>query len=206
MTTVVVLLALAGIWAAVLLPPYLQKRRATHPSSSVVDFHQQLAVLQRTGRALHGAPLHTGYARQSSVSRSSFGPTMRPPQRAPQNIEVMSRRRDVFMTMVVAAGLSLLLALIFGGSLWILHLIVDTVLLGYVAMLVQAQAQPQPVAYARPAAPEADWNDPHDPYDPYAGYEYDEELFEEPQYAEVFHLPPVRRDLVPQPAMLRRAN
>lgn len=196
--TIVVLLALAGIWTAVLLPPYLQKRRATHPSSSVVDFHQQLAVLQRTGRALHGAPLHTGYAPRPSVSRANYGPTMRPRPPAPRP-DVMSRRRDAFMTMLVAAGLSLLLALIFGGGLWVLHLAIDAVLLGYVALLVQAQAQP--VAHVRAqAAAEPEW------YDPYAGYEYDEELFEEPQYAEVFHLPPVRRDYNPQPAMLRRAN
>lgn len=192
--TVVVLLALAGIWAAVLLPPYLQKRRATHPSSSVVDFHHQLAVLQRTGRALHGGPLHTGYAARPTVSRSAYGPTMRQPA---ARSDVMSRRRDVMMSMLVAAGLSLLLALIFGGNLWLLHLVIDAGLLGYVALLIQAQGQP--VAYTQAPAPEY--------YDPYAGYEYDESLFQEPNYAEVFHLPPVRRGPAPaQPAMLRRAN
>lgn len=198
MTTIVVLLALAAIWAAVLLPPYLQKRRATHPSSSVVDFHQQLAVLQRTGRALHGGRLHTGYAPRPTVSRSSYGPTMRQP--APQS-DVMSRRRDVFMTMLVAAGLSLLLALIFGGNLWLLHLVVDAVMLGYVALLIQAQAQPVAITRHQAQAPAPEY------YDPYAGYEYDESLFEEPQYAEVFHLPPVRRGPAPaHAAMLSRAN
>lgn len=198
--TIVVLLALAGIWAAVLLPPYLQKRRATHPSSSVVDFHQQLAVLQRTGRALHGAPLRTGYAPRPSVSRTAYGPTMRATAPQPRP-DVMSRRRDAFMTMLVAAGMTLLLALIFGGGLWVLHLIVDAALLGYVALLIQAQAQPVAYTRAQAQAPAPEY------YDPYAGYEYDESMFEEPQYAEVFHLPPVRRDIAPaHQAMLRRAN
>jgi hypothetical protein len=134
--TIMVLLVLAAIWAAVLLPPYLQKRRATHPSSSVVDFHQQLAVLQRTGRALHGAPLHEGYAPRAAASyaapsRPALG---RPAVRRP---DVLRRRRDVVVTLASAAALTFVLALALGGNVWILHLLVDAALLGYVAMLLQ---------------------------------------------------------------------
>ena len=132
-----VLLVLAAIWAAVLVPPYLQKRRATHPSSSVVDFHQQLAVLQRTGRALHAGPLHDGYAPRAAmadlarpaVAHRSVRPGGRP--------DVIRRRRDVVCTLAAAAGLTFLLAMALGGNVWILHLLVDAALLGYVALLLQ---------------------------------------------------------------------
>lgn len=123
-----VLLVLAAIWAAVLVPPYLQKRRATHPSSSVVDFHQQLAVLQRTGRALGGAPLHEGYAIRSPRHAGPSAPMTRP--------DVLRRRRDVLVTLTSAAGLTFVLALALGGNVWLLHLLVDAALLGYVAMLL----------------------------------------------------------------------
>ena len=132
-----VLLVLAAIWAAVLVPPYLQKRRATHPSSSVVDFHQQLAVLQRTGRALHGAPLHDGYAPQFDMHQAApyRAPIARPA--AGGRVDVLRRRRDVFTTLASAAGLTFVLALALGGNVWILHLLVDAALLGYVALLLQ---------------------------------------------------------------------
>lgn len=125
-----VLLVLAAIWAAVLVPPYLQKRRATHPSSSVVDFHQQLAVLQRTGRALGGAPLHEGYAIRSP---RPIGPSTSAPMTRP---DVLRRRRDVLATLASAAGLTFVLALALGGNVWLLHLLVDAALLGYVALLL----------------------------------------------------------------------
>ena len=158
-----VLLVLAAIWAAVLVPPYLQKRRATHPSSSVVDFHQQLAVLQRTGRALHGAPLRDGYAPQFDLHQA------RPHRPAPHlaaarpmggRSEVLRRRRDVFTTLAAAAGLTFLLAFALGGNVWILHLLVDAALLGYVALLLQIkQARQTParanVSYLTPSRPSA---------------------------------------------------
>ena len=133
-----VLLVLAAIWAAVLVPPYLQKRRATHPSSSVVDFHQQLAVLQRTGRALHAGPLHDGYA-----PRAAMADLARPaaPHRAVRpgvgRTDIIRRRRDVVCTLAASAGLTFLLAMALGGNVWILHLLVDAALLGYVALLLQ---------------------------------------------------------------------
>ncbi len=153
--TVMVLVVLAAIWAGVLLPPYLQKRRATSPSSSVVDFHQQLAVLQRTGRALHGADLHEGYADQArplapqpphptSYGHVSYGHAgFHAPARMSRQ-DVLRRRRDVFATLVFAALLTFVLALALGGSVWLVHLLVDAALLGYVALLMQLQQQRRP--------------------------------------------------------------
>ena len=131
-----VLLALAAIWAAVLVPPYLQKRRATHPSSSVVDFHQQLAVLQRTGRALGDAPLQEGYAVRSQRPAPHAFAGAPAPRPAMTHSDVLRRRRDVLTTLAGAAALTFLLALVLGGSVWLLQLIVDAALLGYVALLL----------------------------------------------------------------------
>lgn len=120
-----VLVVLAAIWAAVLLPPYLQKRRAFHPHASIGDFRNQLAVLQRTGDPYAPAPLRTTAGR--AMSRT----------------DAQRRRRDVLATLTAAAGLTFLLALVAGGSVWLLHLTVDAALLGYVALLMQIQQQRQ---------------------------------------------------------------
>jgi hypothetical protein len=120
--TIMVLLVLAAIWAAVLLPPYLQKRRTFHPHASIGDFRNQLAVLQRTG--------------------DPFAPRSAPmPVRRMTRTDAQRRRRDVLVTLAAAAGLTFLLALVAGGPVWLLHLSVDAALLGYVAMLMQVQQQ-----------------------------------------------------------------
>lgn len=113
-----VLVVLAAIWAAVLLPPYLQKRRAFHPHASIGDFRNQLAVLQRTGDPYAPAPMRTATGR--SMSRT----------------DAQRRRRDVLATLAASAVLTFLLAVVAGGSVWLLHLSVDAALLGYVALLL----------------------------------------------------------------------
>lgn len=44
----VVLLAVAAVWAAVIVPPMLRSRTENRPNSSVSDFRRQLSTLQRT--------------------------------------------------------------------------------------------------------------------------------------------------------------
>lgn len=44
----VVLLAVAAVWAAVIIPPLLRSRVENRPNSSVTDFRRQLSTLQRT--------------------------------------------------------------------------------------------------------------------------------------------------------------
>jgi hypothetical protein len=43
----IVLLAVAAIWAAVIVPPLLRSRTENRPNSSVTDFRRQLSTLQR---------------------------------------------------------------------------------------------------------------------------------------------------------------
>ena len=43
----VVLLAVAAVWAAVIIPPLMRSRSENRPNSSVTDFRRQLSTLQR---------------------------------------------------------------------------------------------------------------------------------------------------------------
>ena len=53
-----VLLVLAGIWAAVLIPPAVRARAEGRPGDSISHFRRQLSVLRRTGP--HRASLNGG--------------------------------------------------------------------------------------------------------------------------------------------------
>ena len=55
--------------------------------------------------------------------------------------ESRRRRRDVFVTLLGAVGVTFLLAVALGGSIWMLHLLVDVVFVAYVALLVNMQQQ-----------------------------------------------------------------
>src|SRR5690606_69426 len=56
---VIVLLLLGVIWAAVLLPPWLQNRRERRPIASMASFHRQLWLLERTSPGYPAAPTGT---------------------------------------------------------------------------------------------------------------------------------------------------
>jgi len=172
---VLVLVILGLIWGFVLIPPYLQTRRESRPSDSIASFRQQLSVLERTtpgGRSSNLARLDVGryeiprYDPRSNVSqlagRSAGG--RRPSQAAMRRAEARRRRRDVFVTLLGAVGVSFLLAVVLGGSVWMLHLIIDVAFVAYVAMLVSIQQQSAerelkvrhlpPTAARRPPAPQ----------------------------------------------------
>lgn len=158
-----VLVILAAIWAAVLLPPYLQNRRETRPGDSIANFRSQLSVLERTtpgGRSGSLSRLDVGrYEPPRYVppaARSAAGrPRPAPSQAALRRAEIRRRRRDVFLTLLGAVGVTFLLAVAMGGSVWMLHLVVDVAFLGYVGMLVSIQQQSvekeEKVRYLRPA-------------------------------------------------------
>ena len=126
-----VLLILAVIWAAVLVPPWLQNRRENRPSDSIASFRQQLSVLQRA------TPGHPGT--NPRVARFAGDVAVAARHAAMRRAEIRKRRRDVFLTLLGAAAVTLPMAVVLGGPVWMLHLAVDALLLGYVAMLIQLQ-------------------------------------------------------------------
>lgn len=153
-----VLVILAAIWAAVLVPPYLQNRRETRPGDSIATFRSQLSVLERTtpgGRSGNLARLDVG-----RYEAPRYVPAARRPQTASQvamrRAEARRRRRDVFLTLLGAVAVSFVLAVALGGStVWMLQLLVDVAFGGYVLALISMQQQSverdQKVRYLQPA-------------------------------------------------------
>jgi hypothetical protein len=134
-----VLFILAVIWAAVLLPPYLQNRSESRPADSISSFQRQLSVLQRrSGTASPQGSLSSGpsprAARAAGISRSLSPEPFRMTRAAARK-----RRRDVLFTLVAAALLTFPLAVIMGGPVWGLQVLCDLLLVAYVLLLIQSQ-------------------------------------------------------------------
>jgi hypothetical protein len=158
-TTVLVLVILALIWAAVLVPPYLQNRRETRPGDSIATFRTQLSVLERTtpgGRSSSLSRLDVGrYEAPRYVAPNARRRPATPSQAAMRRAEARRRRRDVFLTLLGAVGVTFVLALAMGSSLvWMVQLAVDVLFVGYVGMLISIQQQSvqteQKVRYLQP--------------------------------------------------------
>jgi len=175
---VLVLVILGLIWGFVLIPPYLATRRESRPSDSIASFRQQLSVLERTTPGTNGtnlARLDVGryeaprYEPRSNVSQLAAARTSAPRRPAPSQAalrrsEARRRRRDVFVTLLGAVGVSFALAFVLGGSVWMLHFLIDAAFVAYVILLVSIQQQSMereakvrhlpPTAQRRDAAPQ----------------------------------------------------
>jgi len=153
-TTVLVLVILALIWAAVLVPPYLQNRRESRPGDSIASFRKQLHVLERTtpgssrsnlsrldvGR--YDAPQYNPRSNVAQLAgRSTAGPRPAPSQAAMRRAEARRRRHDVFVFLLGAVCVTFVLAVALDGAAWTLNLVVDAVFVAYVALLVSMQQQ-----------------------------------------------------------------
>jgi Flp pilus assembly protein TadB len=126
-----VLLILAVLWAAVLVPPVLRSRSETR-RGTVGDFTSRLDALNRQSspprsigprpeRPLHAVPS----SRDGSVRQHA---PMTPAQK---------RRRDVLIVVGGAAIATLLLAVVTGNPLlWVLQIAADVLLAAYMFLLV----------------------------------------------------------------------
>lgn len=133
--TIVVLLVLAAVWAAVLLPPALRARAEGTPADSIGSFRHQLSVLRRTGTGGPLAPAHqlTPYLPDGVVQAHRV--PVRPITRSSATIK---RRRDVFCGLLAAVAGSFLLGLLPPlRVMWGLSAVLAVLLAGYVALLVQ---------------------------------------------------------------------
>jgi hypothetical protein len=158
-----VLLVLAAIWAAVLIPPAVRARANGRPGDSISAFHRQLSVLRRTGPKSHRHGMADHWSRPSTPlapplaplgrtvgapTRAGGGPRpiaavpswagMRAPGATPARSRTLRRRRDILTALVVAAAATLVLgALPFLRMLWAAHLAFDVLLIAYVALLIR---------------------------------------------------------------------
>ena len=134
-----VLLFLAVIWAAVLVPPMLRARAEGRPADSIGNFRHQLSVLQRTAPGM--------VAPANSLRAPMMGP-YRPiapglairsvSPEAARRARTLKRRRDILFGLLGAMGGSLVLGLVPSlRVLWGLHVVLDVLFVGYVALLVR---------------------------------------------------------------------
>ena len=120
-----VLILLAAVWAAVLIPPFLRHRSEGRPGHSVSRFSRHLAVL---GRTMPGGQ----HARVPLSIDVWSGPGV-PVGRA----ALRRRRQNILIALAGTAGFTLLLAIALRGPAIPLHLLADVAFGGYVFLLVQ---------------------------------------------------------------------
>ena len=157
-----VLVILALIWVAVLVPPIIRRRSERRPADSISAFRRQLTVLRRTrpyapARGLvperprahayvagPAAPVTSLSARRSmATARARQARPVAPRALAVAGLpstrtRTLRRRRDVFVVLLGAAVLTLLLGLIPALRVVLYaHLVVDVLLGAYVALLVR---------------------------------------------------------------------
>jgi hypothetical protein len=136
--TIVVLLVLAGIWAAVLVPPMMRARSESRPADSIGNFRHQLSVLRRTGPTV----VPPAHALRIPSFTASPAPTYQMARtystEGARRARTMKRRRDVLFTLAAAMGITLLLGMLppFRAVLW-LHVACDLAFGAYVALLIK---------------------------------------------------------------------
>ena len=131
-----VLVILAGIWAAVLVPPMLRSRAEARPADSIGSFRHQLGVLKRTGPGALAMADPAGYR---AVRRSPGVPAR--PGLSARRARTLRRRRDVLVVLLggIAATLVLGLAVASLRSLLLVNLLLDGAMVAYIALLVRAR-------------------------------------------------------------------
>jgi hypothetical protein len=137
--TIVVLLILAVIWAAVLIPPLLGARAEGRPADSIGDFRRQLSVLRRA--APIGTPPPTNPLAAYGAVPFVAGPHTQSRQDAARR-RTVKRRRDVFYALVASMAGTLVLGMVPGLRVLLgLHLVLDALFLAYVGLLVRMRNQ-----------------------------------------------------------------
>jgi hypothetical protein len=134
--THLVLVILAVIWAAVLLPPFLQNRSESRPADSISTFRNQLHVLERRSTGTGPSSDLRSVRPVSPSAAFSSVPRVTIDRARLARLDAKKRRRDILMTLLASAGLTLLLGLLMPQVL-VLHLLIDGLLAGYVALLVR---------------------------------------------------------------------
>ena len=131
--SLVVLLFLAVVWAVFLVPLVLRARAEKTPADSIGAFRNQLNVLERAtpgipgrpARSLASAPLH--HHRPVGARR-------------PSQMELVRRRRtNILLGLLGAMVVTLLGGVLMGGTVLVLHLVLDLLFVAYCGMLVRAR-------------------------------------------------------------------
>ena len=134
-----VLLVLAVIWAAVLVPPMWRSRADGRPADSIKQFHRHL-------RVLNGTEPH-GYSRTLTATAGSAVITAPMPYRSSMRSSAelrrrrtLERRRNVLFSLAGSAAFTLLLAVVGVKFALMAHLLSDIMLVAYVGLLARMRA------------------------------------------------------------------
>jgi hypothetical protein len=167
-----VLLGLAALWVAVLLPDILRRRGSRRTGDSISNFTHHLSVLERSNPLGRGSSRRTAsnvvpFARRTPAPASSPTKTRVAPMSAtgvPMPLggqqtrmtrsQAHQRRQDVIVGLGAASLLTFLATLAFGGPLLFVHLAVDLALLAYLGLVLQVTRRSQgraDVAYLNPS-------------------------------------------------------
>ena len=134
------LLILAVVWAVFLVPQVVRARTEKGPADSVGAFQRQLSVLERTSPIGTRSMTSFRTAASRSLSSAPQAPASGMALPLPTRSGVKKRRRDILLGLLAAMGGSLVLGLIPGLRVMLgLHLVLDVLFVGYVALLVRAR-------------------------------------------------------------------
>ena len=155
------LLMLGGIWAIVLIVPFVRARTDGNLGDSIGTFSRHLSVLERAAPTsvnpanrlrLPVSPAVIPPYRPPTASgsgrgrQSGFGPMPSRRPNAPyltsatvhRRRQAQKRRRDVLFALVAGMAGSLLLSMVHGlGVMIAVHVVFDLLFLGYIALLVR---------------------------------------------------------------------
>jgi hypothetical protein len=130
----VVLLVLALIWAAALLPPFVRSRMEGSPADSVGRFKRHLRVLQSTSPAASSL---------ANASETTSGSTAMPAVWANEarRLKGMRRRRQIALGLVVAMAVTFVVGLLPSlHRVLVLNVAFDAMFAGYVALLARLRS------------------------------------------------------------------
>jgi hypothetical protein len=148
---VVVILVLAVLWAAVLLPPILRARAEGGGSGISGGIAEVMSTFSSLSARLRGAdpdlpPVSPQFGPVGQIN--GVGPGRKPGGMTP----AQRRRRDVLVGLLCAAGITLVMGLFSGGNVVFvaLQVLVDLLLGGYVYLLLQFKNREQRRTKLRP--------------------------------------------------------
>jgi len=130
----ITILILAALWAAFFLWPFLQRRFSGRNRDSIGDFSKRVSKLGHVGLPVRRRPL-PAIAPPRPVAFKAAG--HRPTTGLPMSPVAQKRRRDALGGFAALAFVTLVLALVVGGTaVWAIQLVADAMLISFVIALV----------------------------------------------------------------------
>ena len=135
-----VLLVLAVIWAAVLVPPMWRSRADGRPADSIKQFHRHLRVLNGTEPHGYSRTLTAQVGSAVITAPMSYRRTAVRSSAELRRRRTIERRRNVLFSLVGIVGVTLFLALLGVPMMLAVNLIADACLAGYVGLLAHLRS------------------------------------------------------------------